>query len=152
MARPYCFLPPYHILPLMKVTLRRFTLAIVLIILGMTNVYSENSAFRAPDFAFPQKVSRASLTSLDAAASRGDGRAIVRAMIDYTLAEGMIARSNLPVALAKLDSVRALPSTPKAASAMLLTLKATVYQSLYSREQWKYDRRASAASATLPYD
>lgn len=135
----------------MTATLRGLYVAIGLILLNMTTVYSQNRNFTAPDFAFPQKVSRASLTALDGAASKGDGPATVRALIDYTLAEGMIARSNLSAALARLDSVRGLPSTSGATAAMLMTLKATVYQQLYSREQWKYDRR-TPASATLPDD
>ncbi|MDE6377410.1 MAG: hypothetical protein K2K72_01550, partial [Duncaniella sp.] len=105
----------------------------------------------APDFAYPQQVSQASMETLKSALASGDPQATVRALVDYTLAQGSISAKNVPAAISLIDSVAGLPSTAPVVKAMLRTLQATIYGSVYQNERWKYDRR-SLPITPLPDD
>ena len=93
-----------------------------------------------PDFAYPQTVSRQSEKALTAATERHDGPAIVRALIDYYLAESRIDVTRSSLAIKKIDSIAAITSDPVLKS-MLSTLEADIYAALYSSSRWKYDAR-----------
>lgn len=96
---------------------------------------------KAPDFAFPQKVSRQASTSLSAALKSNDAPATIRSLMDYALAQGAIDADNIPEVIAKVDSVRNLPEVSPAAYAMSDLLLAEIYSQLYNQKRWVYDRR-----------
>lgn len=93
-----------------------------------------------PDFAYPKTVSANSAKSLAAALSANDGPGIVRALIDYYLAETRIDSSNATKAIGRIDSITASTSDG-VLKAMLLTLQADIYSAVYSSSRWKYDSR-----------
>lgn len=132
--------------------MHRLLLAFCLAIsLPVSAAAPSSTTIPVPDFAYPQKVSRASLEYMHSAIGRGDSQATVRSLIDYTLAQGSIAESNLPAAISLIDSVASLPSTGTVTKAMLRALQATLYQTIYERQRWKYDRRTLPLSP-LPSD
>lgn len=105
-----------------------------------------HAEYSKPDFAYPKTVSKNAVSSLDKALADGDGKLLVRSLIDYSLAEKAIDRDSLqPV----LNRIAAITSQEKDAPtrAMLSLLQADIYQALYQAERWTYDRRQLPATA-----
>lgn len=97
---------------------------------------------KTPDFAYPRTVSAQARESLTKALADGDDKAVVRSLLDYTLAQSAIAATNLPGSLTLIDSVKTA-SDNRVLKGMLSTLEAVVYDNVYSSARWKYDRRTS---------
>lgn len=93
-----------------------------------------------PDFAFPQQVSKNAEKSLNTAIKAADDQAILRSLMDLTLAQGMIDNDNLPAVYHRINDL-----CPKmtSASARSLTrlLQASILSDIYSNNRSKYDER-----------
>lgn len=94
----------------------------------------------APDFAFPDKVAADAGARLDKALASGDGREVVTSLVEYALAKNEISQSLLPPVIARIDSVAAIEKDP-CVSSLLYLLEAHIYDGLYNRDRWNYDRR-----------
>lgn len=97
---------------------------------------------KKPDFAYPETVSAQASKSLDSALAKGDDVGILRSLLDYTLARVSISADNLPACLAEIDSVKDVRHD-SVLSGLLSTLEAELYNNVYTRSQWKYDRRTA---------
>ncbi len=95
---------------------------------------------RQPDFAFPNKVADESIQSLDSAIHSGDGKNVVRSLINYSLARNEISPDYLPAAIAKVDSVASAESDV-ATRSLLRLLEAEMFMGIYGSDMWKYNRR-----------
>lgn len=98
------------------------------------------SDFDKPDFAFPKKIVANSLSQLDAAAASGNDRLALRALINYTMAQGSISSDSIDMGLALAEKLRANTAKP-AAKAMINLLLAKCYAGLYSSNSWTYNKR-----------
>lgn len=125
-----------------------FTIALLSAWTLSTTTAADNIS--VPDFAFPQKVSEQSEKALEKALKQGDDIEALRALIDYMLAENNISSQRMPKVLSLMSDVE--PQLKEESSrAILLLLKATVYNELYSDDKWNYNNR-SLPLAPLPDD
>lgn len=99
-----------------------------------------SSDFAKPDFAFPRKVADNSLAQLRSATRTGDDRLAIRALINYTIAQGTISRDSVDTGLALADSLLHRMHSP-ASAAMVNMLLAQFYTQIYESNRWKYDNR-----------
>lgn len=128
---------------------RIFILLFTFISISLSSEMNANTN-RTPDFAYPKTVSTESLQQLSTALKTDDGPKVVRALMDYYLAQTAIDNGNAANALAKIDSI-AQVSTDEVVKSMLLTLEADIYSSLYMNQRWKYDSRDTPATP-IPND
>lgn len=120
---------------------RLLTVAVVLSLSGVT--YARTAAgVKKPDFAYPETVSAQAAKSLESALAKGDNVGILRSLIDHTLARVSISADNLPTCLAGIDSVKDVRHDA-VLSGLLSTLEAELYNNVYTRSRWKYDRRTA---------
>ena len=61
--------------------------------------------------------------------------------MDYGLAQSLVDTDNLPEILKQMQSLRSDSRISDASHAMIALLQATVYNQLYSKDRWNYDRR-----------
>lgn len=54
-----------------------------------------NAQYSQPNFAYPKTVGKNAVASLDKALADGDGKLLVRSLIDYGLAETAVDRDSL---------------------------------------------------------
>lgn len=125
----------------------RAIIATIAIVVSFT---SWGQKVTTPDFAYPKTVSANALAQLKKAVKADDRQAIVRSLLDYTMAQGAISRENLPTSIGLIDSV-ANSASSLTLRAMLLTLQASIYNNVYSAARWKYDGRTLPLSP-LPTD
>lgn len=93
-----------------------------------------------PDFAFPKKVEAQSEKMLKSAIKSGDSPAVMRALMNLTLARSEVAANSLSGSLAQIEKVA--DETPDAALAAMLTLlRADIYAGIYADNSWKYNER-----------
>lgn len=121
----------------------RAAVALAIFMAGIPMVFGRVSrGAKAPDFAFPKTVSQQASKALATSLQTGDGQGVIRALMDYTLAESAIGGDNVPACLAKIDSVKNVVSEP-AVKSVLDILEAVIYNNVYSQARWTYDRRNS---------
>ncbi|MDE6371064.1 MAG: hypothetical protein K2K92_06210, partial [Duncaniella sp.] len=106
---------------------------------------------RTPDFAYPANVDTQARAKLKQSLSEHSGPGTVRALMDITLAQGAIDSDNLAGCLTLCDSVLALPHNSLLTQSMIKMLKASVLNSIYTRQQWRFDRRQQP-SEPIPTD
>lgn len=121
--------------------LRVLAVMMTLLWAGVTSGQSAGSV-KAPDFAYPQTVSTQARESLKHALVKGDNNGILRSLLDYTLAQGTIAATNLPGCLSQIDSVKSVAGSGEL-KGLLSILEAVIYDNVYSSARWMYDRRTS---------
>ena len=114
--------------------MRYVTSITALIVLFCIQVHASIPA--TPDFAFPKRVSAEANRSLKQALSASDGPGIVRAVMDYTLAQGAVDTDNISASLARIDSVRGLESVSPVTRSILSLLMADIYAQLYNQKRW----------------
>ena len=117
----------------------------ILILLSMfisllSNTEMNASTPQRPDFAYPQTVSAEAEKSLQQALDAADGPAILRALLDYYLAQTSISNENAQPVLNRIDSICTASADPLL-KAMLLTLQADIYSATYNSSRGKFDSR-----------
>ena len=93
-----------------------------------------------PDFAFPDKVAADADARLGRALDAGDGAEVVNALVCYSLARNAVSPSMLPAVIERIDSV-ARAEDDQCVKSLLYLLEAQIYNGLYNRNKWQYDRR-----------
>ena len=106
----------------------------------LSNTEMNASTPQRPDFAYPQTVSAEAEKSLQQALDAADGPAILRAVLDYYLAQTSISNENAQPVLNRIDSICTASADPLL-KAMLLTLQADIYSATYNNSRWKFDSR-----------
>ena len=104
----------------------------------------ENSA---PDFAFPQEVSQQAEENLKQALKENDGNAVVRSLIDYSIAQSLINTDSIQSIINKIEQVVVKEKNP-CTKALLNTLLCQIYSSLYSSDALTIERRANINAGT----
>lgn len=92
-----------------------------------------------PDFAFPDKVASEAETRITNALSDNDSQALIKGLIDFSLARNSISPDYLPLVIDKVDSIAAGASAET--KDLLSLLQAEMYVAIYSADQWEYDNR-----------
>ncbi len=107
---------------------------------GVDNNAGRDVDAQVPDFAFPDKVAANAGRQLELSLNAGDGKGVVRALVNYALARNAVSPSLLQPVIDRVDSVAAVEKDPCVRS-LLYLLEARIYDGLYSRDRWRYDRR-----------
>ncbi len=105
-----------------------------------------NAQYSQPNFAYPKTVGKNAVASLDKALADGDGKLLVRSLIDYGLAETAVDRDSLQPVLDRIAEITAVEKDVVTQS-LLSLLQADIYNSIYQNNRWIYDRRELPASA-----
>ena len=100
-----------------------------------------------PDFAFPQKVSQRAEEDLKRALKDDNGNAVVRSLIDYSIAQSLINTDSVQPIIDKIEQVTVKEKNP-CTKALLNTLLCQIYSSLYSSDALTIERRANINSDT----
>lgn len=101
---------------------------------------SSSTTVSAPDFAFPKRVITDADASLKSALAKNNGPAILRAVIDKSIALGEIDRDRLPEAFSEIDSLTSVVKGDDT-RAMLLLLRAFMLNEVYNSDEWTFDQR-----------
>lgn len=101
---------------------------------------SSSTTVSAPDFAFPKRVITDADASLKSALARNNGPAILRAVIDKSIALGEIDRDRLPEAFSEIDSLTSVVKGDDT-RAMLLLLRAFMLNEVYNSDEWNFNQR-----------
>lgn len=129
---------------------QRIVSILVFVIILCLNVTAANNKPTPPDFAFPKKVAEQSRLKIDKAFDAGNDIEVLRALMDFALAQNSISQQNLPEVLDIFSTVAPKLRSESAMSTLYL-LKATIYNEIYTSDKWNYDRR-SLPLAPLPAD
>lgn len=125
----------------MKISRLLSWLFISLFIMSSIHEVNAGTNVAKPDFAFPQKVSNQADKDLKSALRDGNAPLILRSLMDYGLAQGLVDADNLPAVVTRMQELRADRHTPATAKSMLALLQATVYQQIFMQNRWTYERR-----------
>lgn len=101
---------------------------------------SSSTTVSAPDFAFPKRVITDADASLKSALAKNNGPAILRAVIDKSIALGEIDRDRLPEAFSEIDSLTSVVKGDDT-RAMLLLLRAFMLNEVYNSDEWNFNQR-----------
>lgn len=125
-------------------------LSLILIFFAAMFFHADAANSGKPDFAFPQKVEKEARQQLAEAMRKSDGRAAVRALINFGLAKSIVNTDSIPSVLAEVKQVTLAEKNP-ATRAMLNALSATIYRQLYSADSYTYDTRPASDIAGENY-
>ena len=111
----------------------------------MTTAFSASGAVKSPsvstpDFAYPEKVSANAQRSLEAALASGDDIAMLRSLMNLTLAQNAISSDRMPELLERIDSLTQAASSPDIQS-LLYLLQARIYSDIYNSERYSISER-----------
>ncbi|MBP5687253.1 MAG: carboxypeptidase-like regulatory domain-containing protein [Muribaculaceae bacterium] len=84
------------------------------------------------DFAYPRKVSAEALTQLDKALKKGDGNAVVDAMIRYSIAQSSISKQSIDTILPRIEQLTVKEKRADI-KALLYHLEAKVLRQYYAK-------------------
>lgn len=95
----------------------------------------------APDFAYPETVTKTSEKEIDSALKTGDDKEAIRALINYSLAQSMIGSDNYPDVIKKVKTIESKLKSPQAKS-LVNSLLAEIYTAIFTADSYKYNQRS----------
>ncbi len=110
-----------------------------------------NAEIKEPDFAFPKQVAKDSEKALKNALKNGDDQAVLRSVMDLTLANNSISRKSCPEMLKLIENLRNDPKSSIQLKAVLALIQADIYKEIYNDNRWTYNQRKLPLSP-LPED
>lgn len=105
------------------------------------NTSASESFPGAPDFAYPETVSKTAEKEIDAALIAGDEKEAVRALMNYSLAQTMIGADNYPEVIKKVKAVEGKLNSPQSKS-LVNSLLAEIYTAIFTADSYKYNQRS----------
>lgn len=123
--------------------MRYFIAALSILIATLTvsaTSSTQSSAVRQPDFAFPKKVSQQAEAQWKKSLKDGNDIEAIRALMDFTLAQGKIDNANLPSAYDKFQKTAQQISNPACRSIIYL-IQATILNQIYNNKRYAFDER-----------
>ena len=117
--------------------------ALILMVASPVGIFGANNKatdVKKPDFAFPQEVNANAERQLSAALSSGNDIKALRALIDMTIARGIIASDNLQSAYNKIESARESMTDP-AVKALSYLLQAQILDEFFDLNANSYNER-----------
>lgn len=108
-----------------------------------SGAFAASDIYARPDFAYPRTVETDARGQL---ANATDPRAMLRALINLSLAQTAISADNLPGVIERITSLIAQTGDP-ATKALLETLLAQAYAEVYAADRSTYDERPVTTSA-----
>ena len=100
-----------------------------------------SAEIKSPDFAYPKQVAKDSEKQLKNAIKNGDDPAVLRAIMNLTLAQSQVSNTSLSENLHKIQEIKDADGTSPALKAMSALVMVDIYKSIYSENRWTYDNR-----------
>lgn len=101
-----------------------------------------NPSPSTPDFAFPAKVSASARVNLASALKADNSEAVMRALLNLTVARQLVSPDSLPALLDETRRVNRTTHSP-ALKALTSLLEARLLNGLYTSQPWVYDSRTA---------
>lgn len=120
-------------------------ISFIILLTTITNFSTKANDVNEPDFAFPQKVSLQAETNLNNALKTGNGNAIIRSLIDFSIAQTLINSDSIQPIINKIEQVVAKEKNP-CTKALLNTLLCQIYAEIYSSNAITIERRTNIIS------
>ncbi len=120
-------------------------ISFIILLTTITNFSAKANEVNKPDFAFPQKVSQQAETNLNNALKTGNGNAIIRSLIDFSIAQTLINSDSIQPIINKIEQVVAKEKNP-CTKALLNTLLCQIYAEIYSSNAITIERRTNIIS------
>jgi len=120
-------------------------ISFIILLTTITNFSAKANDVNEPDFAFPQKVSLQAETNLNYALKTGNGNAIIRSLIDFSIAQTLINSDSIQPIINKIEQVVAKEKNP-CTKALLNTLLCQIYAEIYSSNAITIERRTNIIS------
>ncbi len=121
----------------MKTTI--FNILVLLMLIPINAAGAD--APKKPDFAYPKTVAQNARKQLAQAIKSGDDIAMLRAVIDLSLAETEIDADSINNIIARIEKIESNETSPDIKS-LLNILLADIYSNVYQNARWKYDNRS----------
>ena len=122
----------------------------LLVFLGFAFSSSATSNSK-PDFAYPKQVSQQAETNLNNALKNHDGNAVVRSLIDYSIAQSLINTDSIQPVLNKIEQVITKEKNP-CTKALLNTLLCQIYCNYYESTKRHSVNQRAVIDAESPID
>ena len=107
-----------------------------LILALMTSAQTNNT----PDFAYPKQVADNAQKNITTSLNTGNGKALVKSLVEYSIAQSLIDADNLPETIERIEEITAKEKDP-CIKAILNILLLDIYDGIYNYNRWKYDKR-----------
>lgn len=117
----------------------------MLTLLFSVNISAKNSA--KPDFAYPTQVIEQAEANLNKALKDGDGNAVVKSLIEYSIAQSLINTDSTQSVINKIEQITKTEKNP-CTKALLNTLLSKIYTDVYSNNKYNIDKRTTISSST----
>lgn len=101
-----------------------------------------NPSASTPDFAFPAKVTASSRANLASALKADNPEAVMRALLNLSVAQQLVSPDSLPPLLDQTRQVNRTTHSP-ALKALTSLLEARLLNGLYTSQPWVYDSRTA---------
>lgn len=127
----------------------RTLISISLFLISITGFSAQLSAKKniEPDFAFPQEVSQQAEENLKQALKENDGNAVVRSLIDYSVAVDKINSDSIQSTIKKIETIIAKEKNP-CTKAILNTLLLEIYSNIYDSYEGIIAKREKVGTDT----
>ena len=93
-----------------------------------------------PDFAYPKQVANTAEKNITTALNTGNGKVLIKSLIDYSVAQSLIDADNLPGTISRIEEIATKEKDPCIKS-ILNVLLLDIYDGIYNSDRWKIDRR-----------
>lgn len=130
-------------------TLRKIALTLVLLMIGAIAAVAAKP-FTSPDFAYPKKVSKQAENDLNKSLKSGNDLAALRALINLSLAEGLVDSESLPKVYRQITDARQ-KMTDSGVKALTYLVQAEILGAIYDNDSYTYNERKLPLSP-LPDD
>ena len=95
---------------------------------------------RKPNFAYPKQVINNADKNITTALNTGNGKALIKSIIEYSIAQSLIDADNLPETIERIESITEKEKDP-CIKAILNILLLDIYDEIYNSDRWKFDKR-----------
>ena len=129
--------PPFYSTDTVKI-MKPYRILLTVTIMALFSLWSHGKDRAVVDFNFPQDVSKAAISDLNAALKGGDGQMVVDALVRYGIAQSGISQENMPAIVNRIDSAIAVEKRPEIKS-LLYYLEAEVFEA-YRQNYNRFDR------------
>lgn len=107
-----------------------------LILALITSAQTNNT----PDFAYPKQVVDNAQKNITTSLNTGNGKALVKSLVEYSIAQSLIDADNLPETIERIEEITAKEKDP-CIKAILNILLLDIYDGIYTSNRWRYDQR-----------
>lgn len=129
----------------MKTTIKSISFFFLFIFLG-TFIGSANTP--NPNFAYPKKKAQQAESNLNAALNNGDGKMVVKSLIEYAVAQDLINTDSIQSTITKIEHIADKEKDP-CTNALINMLLMKIYSDIYNADSFNINQRGNVKRDTL---